>query len=299
MVRALADPTLDAEERDLVSRVAARREDLVALACELIGHRHDEPLVHRRVRRASEAALQQALADRLAAHGAEIDLWEPAPEDVAGHPLSIDGIGFAGRPQLAARLRGTRRRPLAAAQRPHRRRARRPRGRLGARSVRSAGREWHDRRPRRVRHEGRDRGDGDRRRGARRDAAPSRGDLVVCTNTDEESSGVGGLACARHGVSADYAIVTEPSSLEVWPACRGTVYCTVTIRGPRRARRAGAPALARRRRGQRDRQGRASCSTASTACAREWRTRVRPPPPPARPARHRSPRASSPTPAGT
>ncbi len=58
-----------------------------------------------------------------------------------------------------------------------------------------------------------------------------RGDIVVCTNTDEESSGVGGLACARHGVKADFAIVPEPSSLEVWPACRGTVYCTITLTG--------------------------------------------------------------------
>ena len=58
-----------------------------------------------------------------------------------------------------------------------------------------------------------------------------RGDIVVCTNTDEESSGVGGLACARHGVRADFAIVPEPSSLEVWPACRGTVYCTITLTG--------------------------------------------------------------------
>jgi len=53
----------------------------------------------------------------------------------------------------------------------------------------------------------------------------------VCTNTDEESSGVGGLACARHGVSADFAIVPEPSGLHVWPACRGSVYCTVTVAG--------------------------------------------------------------------
>jgi acetylornithine deacetylase len=57
------------------------------------------------------------------------------------------------------------------------------------------------------------------------------GDLVVCTNTDEESSGVGGLACARHGVAADFAIVTEPSSLEVWPACRGSVYCEIEVPG--------------------------------------------------------------------
>jgi acetylornithine deacetylase len=58
-----------------------------------------------------------------------------------------------------------------------------------------------------------------------------RGDVIVCTNTDEESSGVGGLACARRGVAADFAIVPEPSSLEVWPCCRGTVYCTITLTG--------------------------------------------------------------------
>ena len=58
-----------------------------------------------------------------------------------------------------------------------------------------------------------------------------RGDVIVCTNTDEESSGVGALACARRGVRADFAIVPEPSSLEVWPACRGTVYCTITLSG--------------------------------------------------------------------
>ena len=37
-----------------------------------------------------------------------------------------------------------------------------------------------------------------------------RGDVVVCTNTDEECGGGAALACARHGVSADYAIVPEP-----------------------------------------------------------------------------------------
>ena len=54
-----------------------------------------------------EAALQALLADRLRARGAEVDLWEPDPGDVAGHPLSVEGLGFEGRPQLAARLRGS------------------------------------------------------------------------------------------------------------------------------------------------------------------------------------------------
>ena len=71
--------TLDAEERELVDRVAARRDDLVALACELIAldttsrSSNDDPP-------RDEAALQQRLADRLRARGAEIDLWEPAPD---------------------------------------------------------------------------------------------------------------------------------------------------------------------------------------------------------------------------
>jgi acetylornithine deacetylase len=227
--RALADPTLEAEERDLVDRVAARREDLVALACELIAidttsrSSNDDPP-------RGEAALQQRLADRLAERGAEIDLWEPAPADVAGHPLSVEGIGFAGRPQLAARLKGT----------------------GGGRSlllnghidVVPAAREdgWeHD--PFDPQVSGGKivgRGACDMKGGIAAMTIAAEvlagtgalaGDLIVCTNTDEESSGVGGLACARRGVSADFAIVPEPSSLEVWPACRGTVYCTVVLRG--------------------------------------------------------------------
>jgi hypothetical protein len=71
--RELADPTLEPEERELVDRVEARRDDLIALACELIAFdttsrsSDDEPP-------RDEAALQQRLADRLSAHGAEIDL---------------------------------------------------------------------------------------------------------------------------------------------------------------------------------------------------------------------------------
>ena len=102
------DGGLDAAERALVERIADRREEIVALTRELIGFDTtsragiDQPA-------REEAALQQALADRLRAAGAEIDLWEPAPEDVTDHPLSVPGIAFDGRPQLAATLRGTRR----------------------------------------------------------------------------------------------------------------------------------------------------------------------------------------------
>jgi acetylornithine deacetylase len=226
---ALSRPSLDADEQALVDELAARRDDLVALACELIAFDTTSRSVPDAPPR-DEAALQQALADRLRAHGAEIDLWEPAPEDAAGHPLSVEGLDFTGRPQLAARLRGT----------------------GGGKSlllnghidVVPARREdgWeHDPFDPQV-SDGRivGRGACDMKGGIAAMTVAAevlagtgalRGDVVVCTNTDEESSGVGGLACARRGITGDYTIVTEPSSLEVWPACRGSVYCTIEVPG--------------------------------------------------------------------
>jgi acetylornithine deacetylase len=57
------------------------------------------------------------------------------------------------------------------------------------------------------------------------------GDLVVNTVTDEESSGAGGLAAVRHGVAASAGIVTEPTELDVWVACRGSLTPTITVEG--------------------------------------------------------------------
>ena len=53
-----------------------------------------------------EAALQDHLARRLRAAGAEVDLWEPSTEEMAGKPLVPPGLGFEGRPQLVARFKG-------------------------------------------------------------------------------------------------------------------------------------------------------------------------------------------------
>jgi acetylornithine deacetylase len=57
------------------------------------------------------------------------------------------------------------------------------------------------------------------------------GDLVVSTNTDEESSGAGGMALAAHGVGADAGIVPEPTSFNAWIACRGSNYLTIDVPG--------------------------------------------------------------------
>ncbi len=230
MTRNLRSAELSAEERALADDIASRREELVALTCELIAYdttsrvRADAPAREERM-------VQEALARRLRSAGAEVELWEPSPEDVADHPLSPpDAFSFAGRPQLVARLRGA----------------------GGGRSVMFNGHidvvpasrtdGWeHDPFAAVVRDgEISGRGACDMKGGiaamtiaaealARTGALA--GDLIVCTNTEEESSGLGALACTRHGVRADFTMVAEPSGLEVWPACRGSAYATVTIPG--------------------------------------------------------------------
>jgi acetylornithine deacetylase len=218
------------EDRALADRIAARRDDIAALACDLIRFdTQSRPAPDSPAR--AEAALQQFLGARLRAAGAEVEVWEPSPADVADHPLNPPGgIGFDGRPQLQARFRGS----------------------GGGRSLLLNGHidvvtarvedGWeHDPFDPQVRDgEIFGRGSCDMKGGiaamvvAAEVLAASgglRGDILVCTNTDEESSGVGALACARHGVAADFAIVPEPSGLEVWPACRGSVYATVTVPG--------------------------------------------------------------------
>src|SRR6202008_747512 len=103
----LRSAELTSDERALVERIAARRDDIVALACELIGF-DTTSRAHPAMPARQERGLQTALAERLRAAGADVDLWEPAPGDVANHPLSGGRtFTFEGRPQLAARLRGS------------------------------------------------------------------------------------------------------------------------------------------------------------------------------------------------
>lgn len=57
------------------------------------------------------------------------------------------------------------------------------------------------------------------------------GDLLVATNTDEESSGAGAMALVARGVRADAGIVPEPTGFDVWTACRGSTLLTIDVPG--------------------------------------------------------------------
>ena len=217
-------------EQRVVDEIGSRRDELVALAGDLI--RFDTEAREPEDPARDEAALQEYLAGRLAPLGAEIDLWEPAPEDVAGSRLvPPGGLGFEGRPQLAARFRGAGGGSSLLLN-----------GHIDV--VSSAPRAaWTSDPNEPVVRDGKlyGRGSCDRKGGiaAMSFAAEAlaeldvrlAGDLVVCTVTDEESTGAGGLAAVVHGVRADAGIVTEPSGFDVWTSCRGSLLPTITVTG--------------------------------------------------------------------
>jgi len=216
-------------ERSVCTAIEHDRDRLVALAADLIAFDTTAREVGDPPR--SEAALQEYLAARLRAIGAETDLFEPDPAALEGRPLIPQGLDFAGRPQLIARRRG----------------------RGGGRSlifhghidaVSAEPREaWSSDPFTAVIRDGKlyGRGACDMKGGiaAMVTAAEALaelgieldGDLLVATNTDEESTGAGGTTLVDRGLAADAAIVPEATDFRVWVACRGTDYVQIRVPG--------------------------------------------------------------------
>jgi acetylornithine deacetylase len=224
---------MTADEQRVCAAIAERADDLVALAAELIAFDTTAREVGEPAR--DEAALQGHLAERLAAAGADIDLFEPDAAEMAGAPLVPPGLDFAGRPQLIARIPAPTQ-PSASG----------PtllfNGHIDVVSAEPVAEWTSDPFAPEVR-DGRlyGRGACDMKGGVAAMAFAAEvlsalgvrlaGDLVVATNTDEESSGAGGTALVRRGLQADAGIVTEPTEFSVWVACRGSEYGVVRVPG--------------------------------------------------------------------
>ena len=239
------------EER-VVAAVREGEQELVALASDLVAFDTTARNVGDPPRQ--EAELQEYLRRRLDAARARRSTSGSRSRPASGNRVVPDGLDFSGRPQLAARLRGAGGgRSLLL------------NGHIDAVSAEPVG-QWtsHPHRP-----EVRDgqlygRGSCDMKGGiagmlfaletVTRLGAKLAGDVVFCTDTDEESSGAGAYACAAHGVRADAGLCAEPTGFDVWVACRGGVNPVVRTIGPHRPRRDAPSSLARGRAGQRDRE---------------------------------------------
>ena len=229
---------LTVREREVVDEVARRRDELVALLCDLIAFdtRAPEPDFAPR----DEAALQDYVAARMRSAGLAVRVWEPEAADLPPNRYAIpDGHHFRGRPQLLATAAGA----------------------GGGRTLLFNGHvdvvsaepveRWTS--PPFV-PEVRDgrvygRGACDMKGGVasmllatevlRELGVPLRGDLIVNTVTDEESTGAGSLAVAAAGVRADGGLIPEPTGLEAWLGTRGSLMPRITVEG--RAGHAGFP----------------------------------------------------------
>jgi acetylornithine deacetylase len=221
--------SLSAEERRVCERIAQREQELVELAATLIGF--DTTARNPGDPARDEAPLQGYLAQRLRQAGAEIDLFEPDAAAMAGQPLVPPGLDFAGRPQLIATLRGSGGgRSLVF------------NGHIDVVSAEPRGQWASDPFVAELRDGNLyGRGACDMKGGIASMVlaaevlaelgAPLRGDLLVATNTDEESSGAGGSALVARGLRADAGIVTEPTNFDTWIACRGSEYGVITVPG--------------------------------------------------------------------
>jgi acetylornithine deacetylase len=215
-------------EQRVCAAIADREKELVELLRALVGFDTTTHVAGAAPRQ--EAALQAYLADRLQAAGASVDVSEPDAALVAGHPMIPDGFTFEGRPQLVARFGGT----------------------GGGRTLLLNGHvdivdvlpldAWDHPPFDAVVADGavHGRGSCDMKGGVAcmvfaaeilaHMGVRLEGDLIVNTVTEEESTGAGGLASART-LKADAAIVTEPTGLDVWVACRGSLLPTITVEG--------------------------------------------------------------------
>jgi acetylornithine deacetylase len=227
---------LNALERAVAEEIARREDELVDLLQTLIRfdtrtHAHDEEP-------REERALQEQLASRLQEAGAEVSVFEPDPQLVAGHPYTPEGFTFGGRPQLVARFHGRGGGSSFLLN-----------GHIDVVDVEPRDGWTHDPFAGEL-EDGRvyGRGSCDMKGGVAAMVfaaevlasldVPLAGDLTVNTVTEEESTGAGGLVSART-LRPDAAIVTEPTRLEVAVACRGSLLPSIAIEG--RSGHAGIP----------------------------------------------------------
>lgn len=215
-------------EKDILQYVDSHRDDLIDILRTLVNTPSENTPPT-----GAEAACQKYCADTLRSCGFSTDLYEL--DDIPGlssHPLYWPGRSYAGRPNVAGRLKGS----------------------GGGRSLILSG--HIDTVPRGTLPWTRDpfsahiengklygRGSNDMKAGIATNlfiaralkalGLPLRGDLTIESVVDEEFGGVNGTLAGRlRGYLADAAIISEPSFLRICPSQRGGNTAHITFEVP-------------------------------------------------------------------
>jgi acetylornithine deacetylase len=227
-------------ERRVVEAVRAMRGELVSLTSALVAL--DTTARDAGEPPRDEAQLQRLLAARLAALGAEIDLWEPRPTGVGGQFVP-PGLDFDGRPQLVARLAGGAGRSAGGPAAP---RSLLLTGHIDAVDVEPR-EQWSSDPFVATERDGFlfGRGANDMKGGLaalivalealHAAGVTLAGEIVFAAVTDEESSGMGSWSVVERfrerGLHPDAGLCAEPTEFEAWVACRGILKPRLTIPG--------------------------------------------------------------------
>jgi acetylornithine deacetylase len=180
-----------------------------------------------------EKKVQQFLADKLESLGAEINLWEPDPEQLkkyAGQPGYYRDRDFTDRPNLAAVFPGDDSEAPSLLLTGH------------ADTVNKEG-DWQFPAFTPTEKDGRIYGLGtaDMKGGLtslimalhclkEADLQP-RGEIVVGSVVDEEAGGMGTLDFVEQGYKLDAGILAEPTALKIAPLCRGILWGKIRVKG--------------------------------------------------------------------
>jgi acetylornithine deacetylase len=178
-----------------------------------------------------EKDCQQWIYQVLTDLGLTVDLWEPDPREVRSHPMYRPGLDWRERPICVGVLQGAGNgRSLIL------------NGHIDTVSVGPIEQWTKD--PWAGEVEGDrlyGRGSCDMKGGIAailavvealvRSGVRLRGDAIVQTVTDEETTGMGTVAVIQRGYRADACVIPEPSDFNVWVAYRGILTATIRTRG--------------------------------------------------------------------